>query len=69
MAGFYPIQGGYDAFNTVDLIFKYDFPEEGATKDLALTLSVNNLFDAAPSVRYVGGTLPLVDYNSGSTVG
>jgi iron complex outermembrane receptor protein len=66
---FYPTQSHYDAFNTVDLFFKYDFDGEGATKDLALTLGVNNLFDADPPVRFVGGTLPFVGYNNGSTIG
>ena len=69
LTGIYPAQSHYDAFNTVDLFFKYDFGGEGATKDLALTLGVNNLFDAAPSVRYVGGTLPFVGYTNGSTIG
>ena len=69
VTNFYPTQSHYDAFNTVDLFFKYDFDGEGATKDLALTLGVNNLLDADPPVRYVGGTLPFVGYNNGSTIG
>ena len=71
VAGFYPTQSHYDSFNTVDLFFKYDFDGEGATKDLALTLGVNNLLDADPPVRYVGGTLPVVGYRDslGSTIG
>lgn len=69
VTNFYPTQSHYDAFNTVDLFFKYNFDGEGATKDLALTLGVNNLFDADPPVRYVGGTLPFVGYNNGSTIG
>lgn len=37
-----------DAFNTVNLFFKYDFQKEGALKDLSLTLNIDNLFDTSP---------------------
>lgn len=70
LAGFYPAQSHVNAFNTVDLFFKYDFAGEGALKDLALTLGVNNLLDAEPSVRYVGGSVnSQLGYANGSTVG
>ena len=70
LAPFYPDQNRFDSFNTFDLFFKYDFAGEGAMKDLALTLSVNNVFDADPPVRYVGGSVPSqFGYANGSTIG
>jgi iron complex outermembrane recepter protein len=70
LAGFYPEQGHIDSFNTVDLFFKYDFDGEGAMKDLAVTLGINNLLDADPPVRYVGGSVPSQwGYANGSTIG
>ena len=70
LAGFYPAQDYYSAFNTFDLFFKYDFDGEGATKDLSLTLSVNNVLDEDPPVRYVGGSTPSsFGYINGSTIG
>ncbi len=38
------------AFNTIDLFLKYDFGGEGLSKDLAITLNVNNVFDQDPPV-------------------
>lgn len=70
LAPFYPELGHIDAFNTVDLFFKYDFAGEGAMKDLALTLGVNNLLDADPPVRYASGNTPSqYGYANGSTIG
>lgn len=70
LAPFYPEQSHIGAFNTIDLFFKYDFAGEGAMKDLALTLGVNNVFDAAPPVRYALGTTPSqYGYVNGSTIG
>jgi iron complex outermembrane receptor protein len=70
LAGVYPAQTRIGAFNTVDLFFKYDFEGEGALKDLALTLNVNNLLDTDPPVRYIGGgTASQYGYANGSTVG
>ncbi|MEO7247135.1 MAG: hypothetical protein ABIW31_01665, partial [Novosphingobium sp.] len=45
-----PVQSYVEAFNTVNLFFKYDLPGEGALKDLSLTLNVNNVFDTNPPV-------------------
>lgn len=62
---FYPEQSHVDAFDTVDLFFKYDFAGEGAMKDLALTLGINNLLDADPPVRFSNGQ----GFTNGNTVG
>lgn len=43
-------QGRIAAFNTFDAYLKYDFKGEGAFKDLALTLNVQNVFDTDPPV-------------------
>jgi iron complex outermembrane recepter protein len=72
LAPFYPTQNHIGSFSTVDLFFKYDFEGEGegAMRDLALTLGVNNVFDADPPVRYVGGSTPSqFGYANGSTIG
>ncbi len=70
IASHYPAQNHVDAFDTVDLFFKYDFNGEGATRDLALTLGITNLLDAAPPVRYAPGSVPATyGYANGSTVG
>lgn len=70
LAPFYPVQSHIGSFNTVDLFFKYDFAGEGAMKDLALTLTVNNVFDADPPIRYFGGaTTSQFGYANGSTIG
>lgn len=45
-----PVQSYVEAFNTVNLFFKYDLPGEGVMKDLSLTLNVNNVFDTNPPV-------------------
>lgn len=37
-----------DAFNTVDLFFKYDVDGQDLFKDVSLTLNINNIFDEAP---------------------
>lgn len=70
LAGFYPAQNHIGSFSTVDLFFKYDFEGEGALKDLALTLGVNNLLDTDPPVRYVGGAVASqYGYTNGTTLG
>lgn len=70
LAPFYPDQSHIGAFDTVDLFFKYNFEGEGISKDLSLTLGINNLFDKDPPVRYVGGSVPSqFGYANGSTVG
>lgn len=67
---FYPDQNRIGAFDTFDLFFKYDFEGSGVMKDLALTLSINNVFDADAPVRYVGGSVPAqFGFTNGSTIG
>jgi len=41
-------QSHVDAFNTVNLFFKYDLDGQDWLKDVSLSLNVNNLFDEAP---------------------
>jgi len=57
-------------FNTVDLFFKYDFDGEGAMQNLALTLTVNNVFDQGPPV-YTGGDIVRNQrgFRNGNTLG
>ena len=44
-----PVQTRVDAFNTVNLFFKYDVPSDSMLlRDLSLTLNVQNLFDQDP---------------------
>jgi iron complex outermembrane recepter protein len=51
-----PVQRRVDAFNTVNLFFKYDVPGESALmKDLSFTLNVNNVFDQDPPVLLRNG--------------
>jgi iron complex outermembrane recepter protein len=46
-----PVQTHVDAFDTVDLFFRYDLHAESSLlKDLSLTLNVKNVFDADPPV-------------------
>jgi iron complex outermembrane receptor protein len=59
------------AFNTVDLFFKYDLAGEGALKNTALTLNVNNVFDADPPLYLALNELtPAVNgFQNGGTIG
>ncbi len=46
-----PSQSRVDAFNVVNLFFKYDFAAEtGVLGDLSFTLNVNNVFDQDPPI-------------------
>jgi iron complex outermembrane recepter protein len=61
-------QDKIDAFNVVDLFFKYDVPGTGMLQDLTLTLNVNNVFNAEPPVWQ---TFDFVNfgYTNGFTLG
>lgn len=51
-----PVQSRVGAFDTVNVFFKYDIAGENAwTKDLSLTLNVNNLFDQDPPILLRNG--------------
>jgi iron complex outermembrane receptor protein len=65
------VQKRVDAFNVVDLFFKYDFAGEGAMRDLSLTLNVNNLFDQDPPEYLLANSLSpqLNGFTNGSTLG
>lgn len=70
LAGFYDAQSHIGAFNTVDLFFKYDFGGEGLTRDLALSVGVNNVLDQDPPVKYaLGSVASTYGYANGSTIG
>ena len=57
-------------FNTVDLFFKYEFPQEGVFNDLELNLTVTNVFDQSPPVYYGGDiVLARAGFLNGNTFG
>lgn len=60
-----------DAFNVVDLFFKYDFEGDGLLNDLSLTLNVNNVFDEDPPLYLLPNSLQPQNngYTNGSTLG
>jgi iron complex outermembrane receptor protein len=69
-AGGFPAQTRVDSYNVVDLFFKYDVPGEGAFKNLAFTLNVNNLFSQDPPVyRLQNITAGSNGFTNGATVG
>lgn len=69
-AGGFPAQTQVDSYNVFDLYFKYDVEGEGAFKDLAFTLNVNNVFSQDPPVfRQQNITASSNGYINGSTVG
>jgi iron complex outermembrane recepter protein len=46
-----PVQDRVDAFNTVNLFFKYDVPQDsGLFQNLSFTLNINNVFDQDPPI-------------------
>lgn len=62
------MQSHVDAFNVVNLFFKYDFEGDKLTRDLSLTLHVNNLFNAAPPLLRDGAARQN-GFTNGQTVG
>ena len=44
------LQGSVGGFDSIDLFFRYAFPDNGLTKDLAFTLNINNALDSEPPV-------------------
>lgn len=69
-AGGFPAQTQVDSYNVFDLYFKYDVRGEGAFKDLAFTLNVNNVFSQDPPVfRQQNITAGLNGFTNGATVG
>lgn len=64
-----PVQDHLDAFNTVNLFFKYDVPSESRLlKNLSLTLNINNVFDQDPPVLRRNGQNEF-GYANGFTLG
>jgi iron complex outermembrane receptor protein len=53
--GVNPSQTHVDAYDAVNLFFRYDFDGPGLAKGLALTLGINNVFDADPPVYKLNG--------------
>ena len=54
-----------DSFAPVNFFFKYDFPADaGITRDLSLTMNINNAFDELPPFRNSGNGIGM-----GSTLG
>lgn len=58
------------SFSTVDLFFKYAFPEDGPLGALDLTVNVNNVFNENPPVFY-GGDIVRAQrgFRNGNTLG
>jgi iron complex outermembrane recepter protein len=58
------------SYSTVDLFLKYDFGGEGLGKDLAFTLTANNVFDKYPP-SFAGGDIvrPQRGFRNGNTLG
>jgi iron complex outermembrane receptor protein len=68
--GLAPQQTSVSGFTTVDLFGRYDFPGEGMSKDLSLTLNVSNLFDVSPPVfRTQSIVLSTSGFANGGTAG
>ncbi|MFT4027464.1 MAG: TonB-dependent receptor [Novosphingobium sp.] len=61
-------QDHIDAFNVVNLFFKYDFAGDRLAKDLSLTLHVNNAFNASPPLLRDGASRQN-GFANGQTVG
>jgi iron complex outermembrane recepter protein len=69
-AGGFPAQTRIGSYNVFDLYFKYDVPGEGALKDLAVTLNVNNVFSQdPPEYRLQNITAGSNGFANGLTVG
>lgn len=64
-------QGDVDAYDVVNLFFKYDVDGTGLAENLALTLNVSNVFDEDPPEYKVQNTLTpgSSGYANGRTVG
>jgi iron complex outermembrane receptor protein len=61
-------QSGLDAYNVFNFFGQYDFTGTGFTKDLAVTLNIDNVLDKDPPVYH--GALPTSDgYGNGFTLG
>lgn len=70
-----PVQGliaqnRVGAFNVFNLFFRYDVKGEGAFKDLAFTLNVDNVFDQDPPVDWSPkSSVSQAGYGNGNTLG
>lgn len=69
--GLNDVQDDVDAFNVVNLFFKYDFTGQDLLEDLSLTLFVENIFDEDPPEYLAQNQFtPNVNgYTNGNTVG
>lgn len=66
----YVEQDHVGSFSTIDLFFRYEFGGTGLTKDFALTLNVNNVFDQDPPVYRGGNSIGgRQGYANGATLG
>jgi iron complex outermembrane receptor protein len=61
-------QSSIDAFNVVNLFFKYDFAGERLAQDLSLTLHVNNAFNKSPPLLRDGASRQN-GFANGQTIG
>jgi len=61
-------QAKLKSFNVVNLFFQYEFQGEGMSKDLALTLGVNNLFDQDPPIWRTGDGYDATKFTLGRVV-
>lgn len=69
-AGAFATQTKVGSYNVIDLFFRYEVPSEGALKDLAFTLTVNNLFSKDPPVfQRQDISAGLNGFTNGATVG
>jgi iron complex outermembrane receptor protein len=68
--GFIP-QSRIASYSVFDLFFRYNLPGEGLSKDLSLTLNVNNVFDADPPLtrQPITNTPAASGYINGATLG
>ena len=64
-------QNRVKAFTTVDLFFKYEFPDEGMLNGLALSLKIDNVFDQDPPIYLMQNDLSRREngYKNGRTIG
>ncbi len=62
------MQDRVGAFNVVNLFFKYDFDGDNLTRDLSLTLNVNNVFNTDPPLLRDGGARQN-GFTNGQTLG
>lgn len=69
-AGAFPTQTKVGSYNVIDLFFRYNVPGEGALKNLAFTLGVNNLFSQdPPEFRRQDISAGVNGFVNGATVG